>query len=123
MKLLPWLVVILATVAAILFALDQVNQSAAERAYAQAAVIRAQSQARLDATSAHLPYVIIGVSMIFGSALVVLGVAILQQGHVRSNEALHYPLIERQVIIVIAPADQPRGQMWRQISDRATIIK
>lgn len=118
MKLLPWLIIIMAMMALVMFAADQVNQSAAERSYARAAVIRAQGQARLDATAAFLPYVIVAVSVAFGSSLIAIGLVILSRPGIAPQPQR---LIERQVIIVIAPSDQPRRQVWRQVSERAII--
>lgn len=115
MKILPYLIVTLALIALILFAADQVNQSAAQRLAAEAIVIRAQSQARLDATSANLPYVAIAVSAIFGSAIIGLGAVIYKAS---DQPVQPQQIIERHVIVMITPPG-PRREAWKRISAMA----
>jgi len=73
---IAWAMAIIIASAILLAAVGYNSESAARRAHAQAAVIRAQSQARLDATSAYLPYVALtAVAGLGVCALAVAGLA------------------------------------------------
>jgi len=106
---LLWLIVIAGAALLILYATTQYNEARADRLHAEAAIIRAQSQARLDATSANLPYLILGVTTVFSSALIFLGVTIYLKA------APPPPHIETHTIILL-PADLTRRQQYQALT-------
>ena len=126
-QLLSWLIVILGLIALITFGLSALNESAANKAYAKgqarAMVIEAQAQARLDSAqanainqAANLPYLILALITVFGSAILVLAVVILRQ-----QQTSIPTRIEREILIetriIFLPAGQNRRQMWQTLSD------
>jgi hypothetical protein len=114
---LVWIVTIIISIAFLLWCVGYNNETAAQRAYAEAAVIRAQSQARLDATSAYLPYVaIVAVAGLGVSALAVAGLVLYQWGAAPN----HPPrVIETRTIIILQPG-QSRRELWRTVSEAET---
>ena len=82
-ELFLWLIVILGLIALLLYAGTKFNESAADKYYAQgrarAMIIEAQGQARLDTTTALMPYLTLGLIAIFGSAILILAVVILRE--------------------------------------------
>lgn len=115
-------VVLLGMIALIVFGMSSYNESAANKYYAQgqarSMIIEAQSQARLDSAQANavnlatmLPYVVLGVVVVFGSAGLVLAVVILRQ---QPGGVTRIERIER--VILLSPG-QSRHQMWQTLSD------
>ncbi len=113
------LVILLGMIALIVLLLSSYNESAANKYYAQgqarAMIIEAQAQARLDSaqasavnSAAMLPYVVLGVAIVFGSAGLVLAVVILRQ------QSVGITRIER---IILLPSGQSRHQMWQTLSE------
>lgn len=118
-QFLSWSVVLLGMIALIVLLLSSYNESAANKYYAQgqarAMIIEAQAQARLDSAQASavnsavmLPYVVLGVAIVFGSAGLVLAVVILRQ------QPGGVTRIER---IILLPSGQSHHQMWQILSD------
>jgi hypothetical protein len=116
MKLLTYFIVLIATIGFVLIAADNVNRSATERAYAQAAVIRAQSQARLDATSAHLPYVVIGSVALLGVVTLVVAALVVARWGDNGQVAQTPRIIETRTIIIL-PAGSGRRAMWERVGE------
>ncbi len=109
---LVWLVTISASIAFLLFALGFNAERQAERAYAQAAIIRAQSSARLDLATALMPYTIIGaVALMAIVALVLATMAIVRLGQPQPPR-----VIETRTLILLQPG-QTRRDAWRQMSE------
>lgn len=106
MKILSGAFIALILLIILLLAIERANSAAAERAHARAAVIRAQSQARLDASAAYLPYVAIAVSTAFASSLVALGVALVVRADVRREYEAR--VIERQVVVLVGAGSSRR---------------
>lgn len=117
---LTWAIAIIVAIAIMLAAAGYHNETAAQRAYAQAAIIRAQSQARLDATSAFLPYVaIVAVAGLGVSALTVAGLVIYKWGEAAPNHSPNH-ITETRTIILLQPG-QSRRELWQTISNAETV--
>jgi uncharacterized protein YsxB (DUF464 family) len=111
MKILAPLIALIATAAFFLIALSSANDSAARRAYAQAAMVREQAQARSDLLAAMLPYIIFGSVIIVCAALsAVVIYALARRPDVVQAEPVK--VIERQMIILIQPG-QSRREVYR----------
>lgn len=113
MKTLTYLVVVIATAAFFLIALGHANDSAARRAYAQAAIIREQSQARQDLLAAALPYIVFGSVVIFIAALG--GIAI----YALSRQPDHAPptrIIETRTILILQPGQHSKREIYKLLS-------
>ncbi len=125
-QLILWSIVVLGFVALMMFGLAQVREAAAQYEYAQAArvraygeaqalIINAQTESRLHAAqaaiitqAANLPYVVLGMVVVFGSIALYLVVA--------SPRRVEH--IEARIIFVLEPGDS-RKEMWQRIG-RAT---
>lgn len=114
---LGYLIILIVAVALVIAASGYNAARQTQRAHAEAAVIRAQSQARLDATSAHLPYVVLGTGLIIGGGLVLLGCVVVWSTH--HGNAQHVPptrVIETRIIeryVVVLP--EGRRAMWERL--------
>lgn len=116
---IAWLIAGIVAVAILMAAIGYNNQSAATRAHAEAAIIRAQAQARLDATSANLPYVVIGVVALMGlCTLTLAGLVLYKWGDSPANQPPH--IIETRTIIMLQPG-QSRRDLWQTISNAETV--
>lgn len=122
-QLILWSIVVLGFAALIMFGLAQTREAAAQYEYAQAAriraygeaqalIINAQAESRLHAAqaaiitqAANLPYVILGMVVVFGSIALYLVVA-------SPRQVEH---IETRIIFVLEPGDS-RKEMWQRIS-------
>ena len=107
---LAYLVVIIATAAFFMLALSNANDSAARRAYAQAAIVREQSQARQDLLAAMLPYVALAVVVIVLTA--VAGIVI----YALTKQQPGMRIIETRTIIMLQPG-QTRREFWQSLEN------
>ena len=116
MKILTWLIAIIITAAVWTVALGFNAERQAERAYAQAAIIRAQSAARLDLSAALMPYAIIGIVAVL--AVIALALATIALVKLGQPQQLQQPprLIERQMIVLIQPG-QSRREVYKMLSN------
>ncbi len=121
-QLILWSIVVLGFVALMMFGLAQAREAAAQYEYAQAArvraygeaqtmIINAQAESRLHAAqaaiitqAANLPYVVLGMVVVFGSIALYLVVA--------SPRQIEH--IETRIIFVLEPGDS-RKEMWQRI--------
>lgn len=124
-QLFLWLIVSLGFVALIMFGLAQAREAAAQHEYAQAVrvrargeaqamIINAQAESRLHAAqaatitqAANLPYVVLGVVVIFGSVMLYLVVA-------RPTSSQQIERIETRIIFVLEPGNS-RKEMWQRL--------
>lgn len=122
-QLILWSIVVLSFVALVMFGLAQAREAAAQHEYAQAArvrargeaqamIINAQAESRLHAAqaaiitqAANLPYVVLGIIVVFGSIVLYLVVA--------SPRQIEH--IETRIIFVLEPGGS-RKEMWQRIS-------
>jgi hypothetical protein len=105
------------SVGVLLVAGERFNQSAAEREYARAAMVREQSQARSDLLAGALPYVGIIAVVAMGGA-VFMGIIIFglkfAAGGASQGEPGQLRIIERHTIVLL-PEGAGRREMWRRI--------
>jgi ABC-type Fe3+ transport system permease subunit len=118
MKHLSILVCLIASSAFFLIALAQQNDSATRRAYAQAAIIREQAQARQDLLAAMLPYVIFGSVIIIGLALAAVVIYALARQPQHPQQPMR--IIEREVRIIVLQPDpgQTRREFYQSLGGR-----
>jgi cytochrome bd-type quinol oxidase subunit 2 len=108
-----WLILLVLVGALFSLALGFNAERQAERAYAQAAIIRAQSAARMDLSAALMPYAVIGVVALMAvTALTLATVALVKLGQPGQSDRPR--LIERQ-IIMIQPG-QSRREVYKMLS-------
>lgn len=108
-----WAIAIIIAIAIFLTASGFNAERQAERAYAQAAIIRAQSAARLDLSAALMPYVIIGTVALMSIVAMTLAVfALMKLGQRQPQKSPK--LIERQMIILIQPG-QSRREVYQML--------
>jgi hypothetical protein len=113
--ILTWLIAIVIAAAMFLAASGFNAERQAERAYVQAAIIRAQSAARLDLSAALMPYAVIGIVALM--AIVALTLAAIAL--VRLGQAPQAPrLIERQMVILIPPG-LSRREAFEMLSSKS----
>lgn len=121
-QLFLWSIIVLGFVGLMMFGLAQAREAATQYEYAQAArvraygeaqaiIINAQAESRLHAAqaatitqAANLPYVVLGLAVIFGSAMLYLVVARLTQ----------IERAETRIILVLEPQNS-RKEMWQQL--------
>jgi len=127
-QLFLWSIVVLGFVGLAMFGLAQAREAAAQYEYAQAArvrahgearamIINAQAESRLHAAqaatitqAANLPYMVLGVAVIFGSVLFYLVVA-------RPTSPQQ---IETCIIFFLEPGNS-RKEMWQKL-DRVKLL-
>jgi len=110
MKHLSILICLIATAAFFLIALGNANDSAARRAYAQAAMVREQAQARSDLLAAMLPYVIFGSVIIVCAALAAVTICALAR---RPDAPTAPQLIETRTILILQPGEHSRREIFQ----------
>jgi hypothetical protein len=112
--ILTWLIAIIISIALLLLAFGFNAERQAERAYAQAAIIRAQSAARLDLSAALMPYAVIAIV----AFMAIMALALATIALVRLSQPQQSPrLIERQMIVLIQPG-QSRREVYQMLSGR-----
>ncbi len=124
-----WIIVIVGLVAVVLYGLSSLNESAANKAYAQgqarAMIIEAQGQSRLDSAqaaaitaSANIPYVVLALALasMFGSACLVVAIIAIQ----RQSSQTRIERIETRTVFVLGVGS--RRDLWRQLSDNAKLL-
>jgi amino acid permease len=115
--ILTWLIAIIVAAAALMWATAQNNEAAARRAYAAAAMVREQSQARLDLATALMPYFALTAVIVVTLATVAIVIYALARSGDRTQPTR---LIETRTIILLAPG-QSRRDVWRQLSQAAEV--
>jgi hypothetical protein len=114
---LTWLIAIVIAAAAFLAASGFNAQHQAERAYAQAAIIQAQSAARLDLSAALMPYAVIAVVALMAIvALTLAAIALVRLG--QAPQGQRPQIIERQMVILIQPG-QSRREVFEMLSSKS----
>lgn len=127
MKALIWIVNVILLFGLLAYIMTGYNESAASKAYAQgqarAMIIEAQGQARLDSAQANavnlastLPYVILGIVVVFGAVILVSAVAMFRQ--------VASPKIERieTRYVLMLPSGSKR-QMYQRLGDGIKLIE
>lgn len=110
-NILTWFILLVLVAALFALALGFNAERQAERAYAQAAIIRAQSAARLDLSAALMPYAVIGIVALMAIvALTLATIALVKLGQPGQSPQL----IERQMIILIQPG-QTRREVYQML--------
>jgi hypothetical protein len=113
-NILLWLIALIVSAAIFTTALGFNAERQAERAYAQAAIIRAQSAARLDLSAALMPYAVIAIVAFMAIvALALATIALVKLGQPQQSPKL----IERQMIVLIQPG-QSRREVYQMLSGR-----
>jgi hypothetical protein len=113
-KILAPLIALVIAAALFLFALGQANDSAARRAYAQAAIVREQAQARSDLLAAMLPYVIFGSVVIVCVGLLAVTIYALSRQQAQAQRPQH--IIETRTILVLQPGQHSRREIYKLLS-------
>jgi hypothetical protein len=115
--ILTWLIAIVIAAAMFLAASGFNAERQAERAYAQAAIIQAQSAARLDLSAALMPYAVIAVVALMAIvALTLAAIALVRLG--QAPQGQRPQIIERQMVILIQPG-QSRREVFEMLSSKS----
>lgn len=123
---LMWVVVIIGTLAILVWVIGEANEKEAGRLYARAHVIETNDQARQNLLSVLMPYVVISVSIIGGTvaviALTVFGVAIIHrlpppprrpERIVERHTETHR---ETRTILILQPGQHSRREVYRLLN-------
>jgi len=119
---MKYIVIILALLGLLFFAVGYANSRATERNYSEAAIVRAQAESRLTTATAGaitsvalLPWGVLGIVGVLGLAVTALAGSIVHSTLMRNKH-----IIERQVIYLPAPG-QSRAQVWAGVSNVAQL--
>lgn len=129
--LLMWTVVIIGALIILVWALGEVQDKQANRLYARAHLVEANSSARQDFLAGLMPYTIVGLATIGGSiaaialtyglvaivtAMVTIGLALINRPTSTVLPRITERIIERRTILVLQPGQHSRKEIYKLMS-------